>query len=343
MTDQPLAIVVLAAGEGTRMRSGTPKVLHALAGRTMLGHVLALADALHAARTCIVLAADTLDQVRASAGPAYSYALQRERRGTGHAVLQARAALSDLGGLVLVLFGDTPLLRVETAAALVETMRRDPALVGLLSFHANPPTGYGRVLRDGRGRVVDLIEERSATPEQRLITEANSGVMAFQGPWLWQRIADLQPNPVKQEYYLTDMVALAVRERGPGAALALTADDPREAWGVNDQAQLAQAAAALRERINAALLQSGVTMPDPSAVYVDVGVRVSPGATLLPGTCLQGNTQIAAGALIGPNVTLHNTTVGAGARVRDAVVEDMTLADGADVGPFVHLRGSAAE
>src|SRR5262245_51000705 len=280
MNDLRLGIAVVAAGEGTRMRSSLPKVLHPICGRPLLGHVLAVADALEAAVTVVVLAEETVGQVRAQLGERYGYAVQAERLGTGHAVLQARPLLVGRSDDVLVLYGDTPLLRAETARAVVEARRAAGALLSLLSFHANPPTGYGRVLRDAAGHVVELVEERNATPAQRAITEGNSGIMCFDPAWLWDGVGRIQRNPVKGEYYLTDLVAMAVAERGPGAAVAIAAADPREAWGVNDRAQLAQAGAALRERILEDLMRAGVTIVDPAATYVDVGVAVG-GETVL--------------------------------------------------------------
>src|SRR5262245_26538179 len=292
MKKSQLGIVVLAAGEGTRMRSSLPKVLHSICGRPLLGHVLAIADALEAANTVVVLAEDTIDQVRAQLGERYSYTIQAERLGTGHAVLQARSLLVNRSDDVLVLFGDTPLLRPETARAVVEARRASGALLSLLSFHAHPPTGYGRVLRDAAGHVLELIEERNATPEQRAITEGNSGIMCFDAAWLWDAIGRIQRNPVKGEYYLTDLVAMAVVERGPGAALAIPAADEREAWGVNDRVQLAQAGVALRERLLEELMRAGVTVVDPAATYVDAGVMIGAETVLLPGTLLEGATCI---------------------------------------------------
>jgi bifunctional UDP-N-acetylglucosamine pyrophosphorylase / glucosamine-1-phosphate N-acetyltransferase len=242
-----LATVILAAGEGTRMRSPLPKVLHPIGGQPMLGHILALADALDAT-TAVVVAADALAPISAAFGERYAYVVQEQRLGTGHAVLQARPALQGRSDDVLVLLGDVPLLRPATARRMIEQRRATGALVTLLSFDARPPTGYGRVVRDTAGRVAALVEERDATPEQRSITEVNSGLMVFDAAWLWPALDRLTPSPVKGEYYLTDLIALAVANRGPGAAEALLADDPTEALGVNDQTQLAEAEAVLHKR-----------------------------------------------------------------------------------------------
>jgi bifunctional UDP-N-acetylglucosamine pyrophosphorylase/glucosamine-1-phosphate N-acetyltransferase len=337
MNNHRLGIVVLAAGEGTRMRSSLPKVLHPICGRPLLGHVLAVVDTFEAAATVVVLAQETIDQVRAQFGEGYSYTVQIERLGTGHAVLQARSLLLNNSDDVLVLFGDTPLLRPETARAVVEARRASGALLSLLSFHAHPPTGYGRVLRDADGHVLELVEERNATPEQRAITEGNSGIMSFDAAWLWEAISRIQRNPVKGEYYLTDLVAMAVSEGGRGAALAIPAGDEREAWGVNDRVQLAQAGAALRERLLEQLMRAGVTVVDPAATYVDAGVTVGPETVLLPGTLLQGATRIGGGCTIGPHATIRDSRIGDGAHISHSVVERAAVLDGAVVGPFVHI------
>jgi bifunctional UDP-N-acetylglucosamine pyrophosphorylase/glucosamine-1-phosphate N-acetyltransferase len=319
------------------MRSSLPKVLHPICGRPLLGHALAVADALDAVTSAVVLAPDTIEQVRAQLGPRYQYAVQAERLGTGHAVLQARHLLLHASDDVLVLYGDTPLLRAETARAVVAARRTSGALIGLLSFHAYPPSGYGRVVRDADGHVLALIEERSATPEQRAISEGNSGIMCFDGAWLWEAIDRIERNPVKGEYYLTDLVENAVAERGPGAAVAIIADDEREAWGVNDRAQLAQAAAVMRARILGELMCAGVTVVDPDATYVDAGVTVGRDTTLLPGTLLQGATHIGSGCQIGPHTTLVDATVGDRVRARYALVEHACVPDDAEIGPFVHI------
>lgn len=344
MNDSILGIIVLAAGEGTRMRSALPKVLHPLCGRPLLGHVLAVADALEAPHVTVVLAPDTIDQVRASFDSRqrrpYAYVTQPERLGTGHAALQARPKLLGHVDEALALYGDTPLVRPATARALLEARRASGALVGLLSFYADPPTGYGRVVRDAAGCVTGLVEECNATAEQRAITEVNSGIMAFDAVWLWQALDALPRDPVKGEYYLTDLVAMAVAERGPGAAVALPAADPREAWGVNDRSQLAQAAAVLRERVLADLMRSGVTIIDPVTTYVDVAVLVGADTTLHPGAILRGATRVGARCEIGPSVTIADSSVGDGAQVCYALVEGATIPAGATIGPFAHVTGN---
>jgi bifunctional UDP-N-acetylglucosamine pyrophosphorylase/glucosamine-1-phosphate N-acetyltransferase len=341
MGDINLGIVVVAAGKGTRMRSALPKVLHPLCGRTLLGHVLAVADALAPAYIVAVLAPDTIDQVRAHFGDEHvAYAVQAEQLGTGHAVLTARTAVPRPSDDVLVLYGDTPLLRVETARELIALRRASGALAGLMSFHAYPPAGYGRILRDPAGQVSGIVEERNATPEQYAMSEGNSGIMCFDAAWLWEALDRIPRNPLKDEYYLTDLIEMAVAERGPGAAVALPAADAREAWGINDRVQLAEATAAMRERLLDALMRSGVTIVDPTTTYVDADVTVGADTTLLPGSLLRGTTRVGVGCELGPYATLDDATVGDGARVRYALVEQADVPAGAVVGPFVHVAGN---
>ena len=322
------------------MRSALPKVLHPLCGRPLVRLALDAADALDPALTAVVVNPDILARVRAAMGPGYAYCVQEELLGTGHALQQARPLLEGKSRRVLVLYGDVPLLQADTVRPLIEAQRSTGALAALLAFHTPNPTGYGRVVRDAAGAVREIVEERNASPEQRALTECNSGIYCFDADWLWQGIASIQLNPVKGEYYLTDMVALAVAERGAGAAVALPTDDSSAALGVNDRAQLAEAEAVLRARLLHQLMLDGVTITDPANTYVDVGVRVGPDTTLLPGTLLRGETVVGARCIIGPHTQLRSVRVGDDVHIAFSLVENTILDEGARVGPFSYVRNN---
>ncbi|MCS6842131.1 MAG: NTP transferase domain-containing protein [Roseiflexus sp.] len=335
-----LGVVVLAAGEGTRMRSALPKVLHPLCGRPLLGHILATVEALQPAVSTVVLAPDVLDTVRTRFGDAYRYVVQAERLGTGHATLQARSIMREACDDVLVLVGDAPLIRSATLQQLVAWRRKHGALVALLSFTADPPTGYGRVIRDAEGNVTAIVEERDATDAQRAITEVSSGILCFDAAWMWPALDRLQRSPVKGEYYLTDLVALAIADHGVGAVQAILAPDPTEALGVNDRVQLAQAERIMRLRLLDALMRGGVTIIDPATTYVDVDVTVGQDTTLLPGTMLRGSTRVGARCTIGPYTSLIDTIVADEAHVRYTFAEGVAIPARAVVGPFAYLRSA---
>jgi bifunctional UDP-N-acetylglucosamine pyrophosphorylase/glucosamine-1-phosphate N-acetyltransferase len=335
-----LGVVVLAAGQGTRMRSALPKVLHPAAGLPLVEHVARLADAAGAERRVLVLSEDTLAPVQARLGDRYGYAVQRQRLGTGHAVLQARELLDGAVDEVLVLYGADPLMRRESVERLVAARRESGALAAITTFTADPPTGYGRIIRDAAGAVTAIVEQRDASPEQRAIREVNQGVAVYDGAWLWGALERLTPS-ANGEYYLTDLVALALAERGPGAVASLHLDDPDEALGVNDRAQLAAAGAILNRRKLHELMLAGVSIVDPATTYVDVDVQIGMDSILLPGTIIRGQTSIGEGCEIGPNSVIEDSLLGAGCRVTFSVVEQARMDDGANIGPFGHLRRGA--
>src|ERR671933_1593685 len=306
MPDAP-TVVIMAAGEGTRMRSALPKVLHPLCGRPLVEYVFELARQLGAAKTVLVAAPETVAQIRERVGDDYGNAVQAERKGTGHALMQARPLLEGKVDQVLVLYGADPLMRVCSVAELLDQLDRSNAKGAITTFVADPPAGYGRIVRDSAGHVQAIIEERDASPEQRMIAEVNQGVVAYDAAWLWPHLDLLQPSPIKGEYYLTDLVAMAVREAGPRAILAHRLADPTEALGVNDRWELAQAEAVMRQRILRSLMEAGVTVTDPAHTYVDVGVAVGQDSVLLPGTMLKGRTTIGERCVIGPNSVIEDS------------------------------------
>ncbi|HEY1011215.1 MAG TPA: bifunctional UDP-N-acetylglucosamine diphosphorylase/glucosamine-1-phosphate N-acetyltransferase GlmU [Herpetosiphonaceae bacterium] len=233
------------------------------------------------------------------------------------------------------------MLRPASARALLEARRAAAAPAAITTFAAARPDGYGRIVRDLLGQVTAIVEERDATPEQRLLREVNQGVAAYDGAWLWPALERLAPNPGNGEYYLTDLVGLALAERGPGAVPALQLADPEEALGVNDRAQLAQVGMILNRRKLEELMAAGVTIVDPAQTYVDADVRVGRDTTILPGTMLRGATVIGEGCEIGPNTVIEDSLLADRCRVTLSVVEQARMDDGANIGPFGHLRKGA--
>ncbi len=331
--------VLLAAGKGTRMKSHLPKVLHPLLGRAMATYPL---RALHQAtgQKPVVVVGHQAETVKAGLGPdAADYVLQNPPLGTGHAVAQARPLLEGRVDVVLVAAGDMPLLRDETFRRLLETHLAHPGTaVTLLTVESNNSRGFGRILRNEHGQVIGIIEEAHATPEQKALRELNVGVYAFDANWLWQALERIPLSP-KGEYYLTDTVALAVADGRPVQSMAL--EDPKEAIGVNTRVHLAEATAALLERIRERWMLAGVTMVDPARVYIEDTVQLAPDVTLWPDTYLMGQTVVETGSEIGPQSYLKNAHIGPHCRVWASVVEDSTLEAEVRIGPYARVRGGA--
>ncbi|HEY9484649.1 MAG TPA: bifunctional UDP-N-acetylglucosamine diphosphorylase/glucosamine-1-phosphate N-acetyltransferase GlmU [Micromonosporaceae bacterium] len=334
----PRTVVVLAAGEGKRMRSALPKVLHPLLGRTLLGHVLHTMEPLGAQRHIVVVGhgADQVTAYLAQAAPKAEPVLQAEQRGTGHAVRTALDAVPDVTGTVIVVYGDTPMLRSATLTAMLDSHERLGMVATVLTAHVDDPSGLGRIVRDEHGRIAGIVEHRDATPEQLAINEVNTGVYAFDAAALRDAIGKLTAANDQGEEYLTDVLDLMMSTGRPVAAHP--AGDAEEGLGVNDRTQLAALAARLRDRINTDLMRSGVSMLDPATTWIDVTVGIEPDATIEPNTQLRGATSVAAGAVIGPDTTLTNVVVGAGARVIRTHGSDSVIGAGASVGPFAYLR-----
>ncbi|SDC49227.1 bifunctional UDP-N-acetylglucosamine pyrophosphorylase / Glucosamine-1-phosphate N-acetyltransferase [Geodermatophilus telluris] len=332
------AVVVLAAGQGTRMRSATPKVLHEVGGRSMLGHVLAATAPLGAGETLVVVGAgrEAVAGHLAAVAPGARPVVQDEQRGSGHAAAVALAAVPDLGGPVLVVNGDAPLLRERTVTDLVEAHRAAGAALTVLTARVADPTGLGRIVRDGTGAVTGIVEERDATPEQRAITEVNAGVYLGDAAALRGALARIGQDNDQGEVYLTDAVGLLV---GDGETVAGTpAEDPDDVLGCNDRVELAARRRTLNDRVLDDLMRAGVTVVDPATTWVDVTATVAADALLEPGVQLRGTTSVATGAVVGPDTTLVDTTVGEGASVVRSHVLGSSIGPGASVGPFSYLR-----
>jgi bifunctional UDP-N-acetylglucosamine pyrophosphorylase / glucosamine-1-phosphate N-acetyltransferase len=324
----------MAAGLGTRMKSRTPKLLHPLAGRPMVAYVVDAGREVSGRRPLVVTSPataavrDALEDV--------DYALQPEPRGTGDAVATALAALPDEVDEVLVLTGDAPLLEASLLGELLDERRLDQAAIALVAVDAIDPGNLGRVIRDDAGTVERIVERKDATDEEIAVNEINSGLYAFDAAWLRGRIGSLNASPKTGELYLTELVELA---RADGRlVVALTVEDDGRLLGINDRAELAQAEWDLRTRINGDHMRAGVTMRDPSTVYVDATVTLAADVTLEPNVILRGTTSVGEGTTIGAGSEIHDSTIGAGCIVWASIVESSTVEDGARVGPFSHVR-----
>mgnify|MGYP005844101041 CR=1 FL=1 len=334
-----LGAVILAAGQGTRMRSRLPKVLHPLVGEPMVRHVVRLVQGLGARPVVLVVGYGAKQVKEATADFDLAYALQEEQQGTGHAVLQARPHLEGLADPVLALYADMPLLKAGTLQSLLTKHEEEGATLTLLTVNNEDSMGFGRVLRDASGRVQAVVEERDCTPGQRAIRELNCGVYAFRADWLWANLPNLEPSPVKGEYYLTDLVAMASSQGEP--VEAVRTEDVEEVLGINTRVHLARAEAALRRRINEGWMLEGVTLVDPSATYIQAAVRIGQDTVVWPNTFLLGETVVGQGCEIGPGSWIVDSLVGDGCRVMASVLEGAVMEAGSNVGPFSHLRRGA--
>ncbi|HOE96717.1 MAG TPA: NTP transferase domain-containing protein [Candidatus Sumerlaeota bacterium] len=338
-TDRPLAAVIIAAGQGKRMRSRLPKVLHEIAGRPMIDYPLGAVEAVGVERIFVVVG-NGGDLVRAHVGGRALCVDQPERLGTGHAVKMAAPHLGDFHGDVLILYGDTPLLMRETLQRLIDTHRERRGAGVLLAATLRDPTGYGRIHRDANGAVLRIIEEKDCTPEQRLIREANVGAYCFDCRRLLEGLDLLQNNNAQGEYYLTD-VPEKLRALGH-AVYPVQASDESEVLGVNSRAQLAEVAVYLRRRVLNRLMDEGVTIVDPATTYIDQTVAIGPDTVVEPFTILRGDTTIGERCRIGPGAELIDARVGHGVHIRHSVVHETEIPDGARVGPFAWLRPQQA-
>jgi bifunctional UDP-N-acetylglucosamine pyrophosphorylase / glucosamine-1-phosphate N-acetyltransferase len=321
------------------MRSATPKVLHEIAGRSLIGHALAAARSLEPEHLVVVVGhgRDRVEAHLADIDPAAKPVVQARPNGTGHAVRVALDAMTDLDGPVVVTYGDVPLLTADTLKALLERHTSEGAAMTLLSVVLRDPTGYGRILRAEDGKdVLAIVEEKDASPEERQIGETNAGVYVFDGALLPAALARLKTDNVQGEEYLTDTLAI-LRQEGH-RIVAVPTDDPQEVLGVNDRAQLAQLGRILRDRLVATAMRDGVTVIDPGTIWLDVDVTLERDVVLRPNVQLHGRTHIGEGAEIGPDTTLTDTSVGPEAHVERTVASGAVIGPGAHVGPFTYLR-----
>lgn len=332
-----LAAVVLAAGQGTRMKSKLPKVLHPIAGKPMAQWALDAVRTVGAEQIALVVGFGA-EQVRAAVADVQCVE-QAEQRGTGHAVLQARDMLRGKSDAVLVTYGDMPLLKSETLKKLVDLHAASRATITMLTLISDDTMSFGRIVRDDHQRVVAIVEEDVATPAQLAIKELNCGVYCFNADWLWNHLSQLRPAGKKHEYYLTDLIAMAVKEKC--TIETIVSRDVGEMIGVNTRVQLAQAEKIMRERINQSWMLAGVTLIDPATTYIDAGVEIGADTLIEPNTHLRGKTKIGVDCRIGPNTIIRDSQIGDTCEIILADITEATVENDVRIGPFARLRPGA--
>jgi bifunctional UDP-N-acetylglucosamine pyrophosphorylase/glucosamine-1-phosphate N-acetyltransferase len=332
-----LAIVIMAAGMGTRMKSKTPKVLHPVLGKPMLSHVLAAVGPLNPVETVVVVGHEA-DRVRIEFEHEVCFAIQSPQLGTGHAVQQAHSLLKGKADTVLTVYGDMPLLSTQTFQKLITVCQRTQGPLAMLTVEREHSLGFGRIVRDEQGYVKAIVEEVDCTPEQKAIRELNVGVYVFEAAWLWNNLEKI-PLSAKGEYYLTDLVGIAVKQGKLIQTQLLS--DPVEALGINNRAHLVHIEAILRQKINQGLMEAGVTIIDPATTYIDLEVTIGQDTVIYPNTYLTGQTTIGCDCIIGPNSYIEASTIGDNCEVRFSVVEQAVMENNVDIGPFAHLRKGA--
>lgn len=327
--------VVLAAGEGTRMKSKVPKVLHTICGTPMIQHVVDQAVHLRMDRSVVVVSPHA-EGVRQQLGDAVDYAVQDQQWGTAHAVMQADELLAAESGTTVVLYGDTPLITAETIDALTAYHEANEAKATILTSVAKDPAGYGRIVRSNDGAVRRIVEDKDATDKEKQITEINTGIYCFDNQALFQALQQVDNQNAQGEYYLPD--AIAILKQAGEAVTAYQTMDFAETLGVNDRVQLAEATRRMKKQINKRHMQNGVTLIDPEAVYIDSRIDIGPDTVIEPGTLLQGDTCIGSDCHIGPHTQIKDSTVGDRTVIEQSVVANSAIGSGVTIGPFAHIR-----
>lgn len=332
-----LTSIILAAGKGTRMKSSLPKVLHKICGRPLIAYAVDVVRLVGVEQPVVVIGHGA-DLVKSTLGESVQFVEQKEQLGTGHAVLTARSAVPADSDLVLVTSGDMPLFTAATLEKLVEAQKQNDGPCSMLTVVSDDPRGFGRVLRTEDGGVRAIVEEAQATEEQLAIRELNVGAYCFNAKWLWQALERVPLSP-KGEYYLTDVVGIAVSDGEHVAGIQV--EDQEEAMGINTRIHLSQAEATMRKRILNRLMLDGVTIIDPASTYVEAGVQIGQDTIIQPNTFLRGSTIIGQGCEIGPNTIMTDCTVGHHCVILAAVMEKAVVEDDVDMGPFARLRKGA--
>jgi len=330
-------VVILAAGKGTRMVSELPKPLHPLMGKPLINYVIDAATPLVEQPPVIVIGHGG-ERTKDALGDDLRYAVQDELLGTGHAVQQAESLLVGQSDLILVLYGDMPLVRTQTLESLVKVQESNSGPMTILTLQEDNPRGFGRIDRDPTGMITKIVEEVDASPEQLEIKELNAGMYCFKADWLWASLKKLDPSS-SGEYYLTDLIELAAGEGQRVASVQI--EDPKELIGINTRVHLAETGQILRSRINHEWMLSGVSILDPSSTYIDPDVLIGQDTVIMPNTYLQKDTTIGNNCIIGPGTRIYSSHVGNECEIEFSVVEESQIEDEVDIGPFSHLRKGA--
>ncbi|WP_405083287.1 bifunctional UDP-N-acetylglucosamine diphosphorylase/glucosamine-1-phosphate N-acetyltransferase GlmU [Paenibacillus chitinolyticus] len=330
-----LMAIVLAAGQGKRMKSKLYKVLHSVCGKPMVGHVLDTLEHIQTEKT-IVIVGHGAEAVKGYLGDRAEYALQEQQLGTGHAVLQAKDVIGAEDGVTFVVCGDTPLVRPETLEKMLRLHREKGAAGTILTAEMTDATGYGRIIRGEGGRVDRIVEQKDCSPEEAAVREINTGTYCFDNRKLFEALENVKNENAQGEYYLTDVVGI-LKNAGEIVEAYCTPDEA-EAIGVNDRIALSEAETLMRKRINRGHMVGGVTFIDPSQTYIEKDVVIGPDTVLYPGTALRGKTVIGSECVIGPNTEICDSTLGNEVTVKQSVLQDAKVGSHANVGPFAYLR-----
>lgn len=330
-----LIAIILAAGEGKRMKSKNSKVVHTICGKSLIEWVCQAVENANVKETMLVVG-HRADQVKELMGERVHYSLQEEQLGTGHAVMQAQEYLKGKDGYVLVLCGDTPLITSDTIANTVDFHKKNRNSVTIITADMDDPTGYGRIVRDGNGTVTKIVEHRDADTAEKAIKEVNSGMYCFNIKDLMESLGELNSNNSQGEYYLTDTVEILMKKSCRVGAVKVKDSD--EILGINNRLQLAEASAIIRKRILDKNMTAGVTIVDPGSTYIDEEVQIGMDTIVHPGTILEGKTHIGEDCIVGPNSRIVNSCIGNGVEVMNSVILESNIDDDTHVGPFAYLR-----
>ncbi|MED1785580.1 bifunctional UDP-N-acetylglucosamine diphosphorylase/glucosamine-1-phosphate N-acetyltransferase GlmU [Brevibacillus fortis] len=327
--------VVLAAGQGTRMKSKLYKVLHPVCGKPMVQHVVDTMASMQV-QDIVVVVGHGADTVRAKLGEDVTYALQEEQLGTAHAVSQAAPFLQDKEGTTFLLYGDVPLLSATTLSALLTYHEEQQAAATVLTALLPDATGYGRIVRNEAGEVLRIVEHKDATEAERAIREINTGIYCYDNRKLWKALAEVKNDNAQGEYYVTDVVSI-LRDAGE-KVVGYEAVDPEETMGVNDRVQLSEAEAYMKKRIMTGHMRNGVTIIDPASTYIEADVKIEADTVIHPGSFLRGQTTVGADCVIGPQADLTNVDAASGVTISYSVMVDSSVESESSVGPFAYVR-----